>query len=195
MRTGDLASVRAHAREGAPDEICGILAGRRNGADVVVEQVFRTRNAHTNPRTEYLIDPAEMLRVLLHVEDDLGLDVVGFYHSHPAGPPRLSATDHARATWPDAAYLLVWLAPEEGLGAWTWDDAAKAFLPAAIEEVAGASFVSDAREGVVHRLATAGPACGVDAIPREARQEFTDEFKATMVLKTRHWRACPRCWS
>jgi proteasome lid subunit RPN8/RPN11 len=35
-----------------------------------------------------------------------GLEVVGYYHSHPAGPPRPSAFDRERA-WPELSYLIV----------------------------------------------------------------------------------------
>ena len=116
-----LDEVYAHAREGAPDEVCGLLAGRREGDAHVIERAFRVRNAHPRPRGEYTLDPQEQLKLTLHVEDELGLEVVGFYHSHPAGPARLSATDAARASWPGASYLLVHLRPIEGHLSARWD--------------------------------------------------------------------------
>ena len=116
-----LDDVYAHAREGAPHEVCGILAGRGEGADHVVHRSYRVRNAHPRPVGEYQLDPAEQLRITLEVEDELDLEVVGFYHSHPAGPARLSATDAARATWPGASYLLVHLRPAEGHLSARWD--------------------------------------------------------------------------
>lgn len=109
-----LDGVYAHARDGRPDEVCGILAGTREQGAHLVARAFPVRNAHARPRGEYQLDPQEQLRVTLHVEDELGLEVVGFYHSHPDGPARLSATDAARATWPGASYLLVHLRPTEG---------------------------------------------------------------------------------
>jgi proteasome lid subunit RPN8/RPN11 len=36
-----------------------------------------------------------------------GLDIVGFYHSHPHSPARPSARDLAEATYVDALYLIV----------------------------------------------------------------------------------------
>ena len=118
-----LDDVYAHAREGVPQEVCGLLAGTRGeDGSHAVTCVFRIPNAHPRPVGEYLLDPAEQLRVTLHVEDDLGLEVLGFYHSHPIGPARLSATDAARATWPGVSYLLVWLRPEEGHLSARWDD-------------------------------------------------------------------------
>lgn len=116
-----LDDVYAHAREGAPQEACGILAGRREAGEHVVERGFRVRNAHPRPIGEYALDPAEQLHVTLLAEDELGLEVIGFYHSHPAGPARLSATDAARASWPGASYLLLHLRPHEGHLCARWD--------------------------------------------------------------------------
>ena len=124
-----LDAAYAHAREGAPLEVCGLLAGRREGADHVVHHAFRVPNVHPRPVGEYALDPKEHLRLTLHVEDDLGLEVLGFYHSHPAGPARLSATDAARASWPGASYLLVHLRPTEGHLSARWDADKGRFLP------------------------------------------------------------------
>lgn len=133
IRAQDLEDVREHAREGAPLEVCGALAGRREGDAIVVERVIRMRNAHANPVTEYLLEPSELMRAVLQAEDEWGMEVVGFYHSHPAGPPRLSATDRARASWPGAAYLLCWLKPEQGVGCWTWDAERADFTPRSLD--------------------------------------------------------------
>lgn len=103
------------ARLAAPEECCGLLAGRVEGSAHAVERALPVRNASPRPRVEYLLDPEEQLRALLRVEDELGLCVVGFYHSHPAGPAQHSSLDEARASWPGASYLLVHLAPEEGV--------------------------------------------------------------------------------
>lgn len=124
-----LADAYAHARTGAPEEVCGLLAGRRLGGAHVVERAFRIRNAHSRPIGEYALDPQEHLRLTLHVEDELGLEVVGFYHSHPAGPARLSATDAARASWPGASYLLIHLQPTEGHLSARWDAEKNRFRP------------------------------------------------------------------
>lgn len=125
-----LDGLYAHAREGAPQEVCGLLAGRRHpDGSLEVERAYRMRNAHPRPVGEYLLDPQEQLRVVLEVEDGLGLEVVGFYHSHPAGPARLSATDAARASWPGVSYFLVHLRPQEGHLSARWDPEKGRFQP------------------------------------------------------------------
>jgi len=129
-----LEDVLAHGREGGEMEVCGLFAGRRlPDGTVEVARHFRVTNAHPNPRTEYLVEPGEHLKLTLLVEDELGLEIVGFYHSHPRGPARLSTTDAARANWPGAVYFLAWYGESEGWGAWRWDDGRGRFVPEAVE--------------------------------------------------------------
>ena len=55
-------------------------------------------------------------------------------------------------------------------------------------------FVLDTSRGLVHRRSHAMSDCALDAIPAGARQERATELDATMVMKTRHYRACPHCY-
>ncbi|MFB6266605.1 MAG: desampylase [Halodesulfurarchaeum sp.] len=108
-----------HAREAAPEEACGILAGDAD-TQAVVTETFRTENVAPTPERTYEIDPEDQFAVLQEIEER-GLDLVGFYHSHPHGPAGPSATDRAQATWPDHHYLIVSLgSPEPAVGAWLW---------------------------------------------------------------------------
>ena len=128
-----LEGIYAHAREGRPQEVCGLLAGRSSTDVHTVVSAFRVRNASDRSIVEYVLDPEEHLRATIRVEDELGLEVVGFYHSHPAGPPRLSATDAARATWPGASYLLIHLAPTVGHMSARWDADSARFVDEPVE--------------------------------------------------------------
>ncbi|ELY80256.1 desampylase [Natrinema gari] len=113
------ATILERAREGDPDEICGVLGGEYepDGKSRVRSQYPATNVAET-PRTRYEIDPEEQLAIFERLENR-GEETVGFYHSHPRGPPRPSATDAARATWPDRSYVIVSLDPLE-IGSWRW---------------------------------------------------------------------------
>ena len=122
--------ILAHARAGAPAEVCGILAGVRRSGDGTTESRVETHHPAENvaetPRTRYAIDPREQLELMEQIED-AGREVVGFYHSHPSGPARPSATDAARATWPDRSYVIVSFGAGDGeaesdasVGAWHW---------------------------------------------------------------------------
>lgn len=96
-----LAAVLAQAREEAPLESCGLLLGR--GQRVV--RVFRGTNIDRSPVT-YTMDPQELFRAHREMEGQ-GLDLVAIYHSHPRTRAYPSSTDVAKATYPDAVYLIV----------------------------------------------------------------------------------------
>jgi proteasome lid subunit RPN8/RPN11 len=124
-----------HARAENPDEACGILAGRgervervfpvRNTADEIgAEQgVFRERESGQPSSgrrpVHYYMDPRDQLRVYNEI-DDLGLDVVGYYHSHTHTEARPSPTDIRLATDLSSSYVLVSLAkePQPDIRAW-----------------------------------------------------------------------------
>lgn len=111
--------VVSHAREGAPEEVVGVLAGDR-GDRSVVQRAVRAENAAATPETRYEIAPAAELELLERI-DEAGLDVVGFYHSHPAGPAEPSPTDERLAAWVGYSYVVVSLAGgEPDLGSWRW---------------------------------------------------------------------------
>lgn len=105
--------ILSHAQEEAPNECCGILAGRGRR----VERVYRTANVERSPYT-FRIDEQEHCRAEQDI-DRRGLELLGYYHSHLMSPPRPSATDaarmfyrdpktgEARAIHPDVAYLIV----------------------------------------------------------------------------------------
>lgn len=107
--------VLVHAREGSPEEVCGVLGGERD--EPRITSAYRIPNVAAHPRTEYRLDPEAQLAAMEAIER-AGETVLGFYHSHPQGPPHPSATDEARASWPDHYYLVV--IPEGSVGAWRW---------------------------------------------------------------------------
>jgi proteasome lid subunit RPN8/RPN11 len=121
-------AVVDHAREGAPEEVCGVFGGDCGEGRTRVDSCHRATNAADTPRREYQIDPVEQLELMDTVES-AGQEVAGFYHSHPAGPPRPSATDVAQATWPGLSYLIVVLDGRHPyVGSWRWDDDAGEFV-------------------------------------------------------------------
>ena len=113
-------AIVVHAREGAPEEVVGVLAGDRGADRSVVVRTLRADNAADTPGTRYEIAPGEELELLERVED-AGQDVVGFYHSHPNGPLAPSAVDARQAAWHGYSYLIVSLADAEPeVGSWRW---------------------------------------------------------------------------
>ena len=125
-------AIRGHGRETYPHECCGFLVGR-NGE---VLELARASNAREDsPQNRYLIPPVEFVRVQREA-DARGLDIVGFYHSHPDHPARPSAFDREHA-WPGYAYLIVAVdkgVPEE-LRGFRFDEPDEPFAEIALDLV------------------------------------------------------------
>jgi len=110
-----LAALVAAARAAAPREACGLLVGR--GGEVL--RVVPARNVDPSP-LRYTIAPEDHFATLRAARRD-GLEVIGAWHSHPAGAPEPSASDTAEAT-ADLLYLIVGLHPEPAVAAWRLRD-------------------------------------------------------------------------
>jgi proteasome lid subunit RPN8/RPN11 len=100
------ALIRAHAEETYPHECCGFLIGRAAGDEREARRVTRADNQRSDsPRNRYLISPEAYLRAEQEAEEG-GLEVIGFYHSHPDAPPRPSEFDRSHAL-PGCSYVIV----------------------------------------------------------------------------------------
>ena len=106
LKADVIEAMVAHAREAAPAECCGLLLGR---GDAIVEAV-RARNI-ADVATRFVIDPSDHFAALRNGRQR-GLDVLGFYHSHPRSPAIPSETDVGEASYPDHLYAIVSLAAD-----------------------------------------------------------------------------------
>jgi proteasome lid subunit RPN8/RPN11 len=117
-----LDSIRQHSAGDYPSECCGVLLGKVEGDAKHVAEVVALKNLRHDPsraqellpvedpgreteRNRFLIDPLDQLRV----EKDArarGLDVVGYYHSHPDHLARPSNYDRDHA-WPWYSYVII----------------------------------------------------------------------------------------
>jgi len=96
--------IQAHGAEGYPNEICGIMLGAQG--DRTVTEVRRARNIIVDrSRDRYEIDPLDHIRIQREA-DAAGLDIIGYYHSHPDHPARASVFDTERA-WAGYVYVIV----------------------------------------------------------------------------------------
>lgn len=100
-----MAVVRAHSLAAYPEEGCGVLVGEDRGAIRRVALAIGVENVAREDRTRrYDLDPERFL-----AEDRRararGLEVLGFFHSHPDAPAEPSAFDRERA-WPYYTYLI-----------------------------------------------------------------------------------------
>jgi proteasome lid subunit RPN8/RPN11 len=97
----ELTRLHAHATEGYPFEVVGILAGR----DGRVERVCPLVNERADsPRNRYEVSGIVVYRAQQALEDE-GLFVLGYYHSHPDHPARYSDYDRDHAL-PNVSYVI-----------------------------------------------------------------------------------------
>lgn len=106
--------IIAHARAEAPNECCGVIAGKDGRA----QRLYRAVNAENSPY-RYSIEPSELFRIYTDVESK-GWQFLAIYHSHPSSEAYPSRTDVDLAQWrspdgtaplwPDVHYLIVSLA-------------------------------------------------------------------------------------
>lgn len=103
-----LDSLRRHARETYPRECCGILLGRRAGDSRTVAEIVACANVAQAPSAvrRYSIAPEDLIRTQ-RAARARGLEIVGFYHSHPDHPARWSPDDLAEAYWPACSYVII----------------------------------------------------------------------------------------
>ena len=106
IRQSELDALRRHGEETYPHECCGVMLGRMDGDERVVEAVLRAGNTRVDsPHNRYNIDPRELVRIQRESRER-GLDIVGFYHSHPDCPAQWSQTDFAEAHWVGCSYVI-----------------------------------------------------------------------------------------
>jgi len=100
------AAIAAHGESTYPDECCGVLLGREDGSERAIERLLPIDNQWDadERRRRFLITPEDMLRAEREARRQ-GLDVLGFYHSHPDAPARPSDFDREHA-WPFYTYLI-----------------------------------------------------------------------------------------
>ncbi|MBI2876589.1 MAG: M67 family metallopeptidase [Candidatus Tectomicrobia bacterium] len=108
IRWEELWEIARHGQEVYPAECCGILVGSKGKGKEVI-RIYRARNlCQDRPRDRYEIDPLEYWRVdqEIRAQGPSGLEIIGFYHSHPDHLPEPSAWDLEYA-WPAHSYLIL----------------------------------------------------------------------------------------
>lgn len=99
-------AIRAHGEETYPHECCGALLGRHTPDGWMVEGAVKAGNTRTDSaHNRYNIAPSELVKIEREARGR-GLDIAGFYHSHPDHPAQWSLTDFAEAHWIGCAYVI-----------------------------------------------------------------------------------------
>jgi proteasome lid subunit RPN8/RPN11 len=132
LATPVVTAIRAHADRAYPDECCGALIGtfaEPNGADRHVVGAVALENESTGPRSHHFLVSSRRHLACERLGGRLGLDVVGFYHSHPDAEPVPSSVDRALG-WPWYCHVITAVG-REGAGplrAWMLRDDRTGFL-------------------------------------------------------------------
>lgn len=112
-----LDGMLAAARAAHPRECCGLLFG----SAMAITAARPARNVHPATETHFEIDPQALIDAHRAMRGG-GPQLVGYYHSHPSGPPEPSATDRALAARDGTIWAIVgdgqvklWRAGEEGM--------------------------------------------------------------------------------
>jgi len=115
IQQSDFEGLRKHGEETYPHECCGVLLGHihlspshsNDRGDVrEVHAVVRAGNTRDDsPHNRYDISPVELIRIQRQGREK-GLDIIGFYHSHPDHPAQPSSTDLAEAHWIGCSYVI-----------------------------------------------------------------------------------------
>ena len=129
-----MAAIVRHGEAAYPFEGCGLLLGRAEDNHKVVARVLPVENRREAEarHNRYLIPPEAVLNAEQQAAQE-GLDIVGFFHSHPDHPERPSDFDREHA-WPWYSYLITSVNRGRAIktAAWTLSDDRGAF---AVEEL------------------------------------------------------------
>lgn len=109
----DLAErIRQHGAETYPHECCGALLGLDASADAgacgsreIVDLFPLINRRDDSPRNRFSVEPLDVIEAD-RAAQARGLEVVGWYHSHPDHPARPSEYDREHA-WPWYSYIIV----------------------------------------------------------------------------------------
>jgi len=90
-----------HAKREAPNEACGILAGKNHRVEKVYEMINTDNSAKT-----FFMEPKQQLKAMKEIRN-LGLEMIGIYHSHLETEAYPSAHDVELAYYPEVFYVIV----------------------------------------------------------------------------------------
>ena len=116
-----LTEMRAHGERDYPYECCGLMLGRFEDGRKEIIETYAISNAREEEakRNRFLIRPDELMRGEKYARDK-GLDVVGFYHSHPDDRAVPSQYDLEHA-WPTYSYIVMSIEKGRAVDLRSWE--------------------------------------------------------------------------
>ena len=101
-----LERIHLHGEQAYPEEGAGLLLGDSTGAESQVKEILPLTNAREAEAryNRYHLTPQDYIQGE-QLAEDLGLSVLGVFHSHPDHPNLPSDFDRQWA-WPNFSYLI-----------------------------------------------------------------------------------------
>lgn len=96
-----LAEIHSHGERRYPEEAAGLILGTADAGGRIAHKALPLENQFEagERNRRYLIEPQAMLHAEQQAEQ-LGLEIIGVFHSHPDHPPAPSEFDlHWAAPW------------------------------------------------------------------------------------------------
>lgn len=127
--------MRKHLEAGYPHEACGVLVGEIHGDHKHVAYAAPVKNAWAGEpgdahdlRDRYSIAPEDIVRIDREAGKK-GLDIIGFFHSHPDWPSTPSETDREWA-WPIVSFVIASVrgGKMQSVQSWVLNDDRAAFV-------------------------------------------------------------------
>jgi len=108
IRAGHLEQINRFAEQAYPEECCGLLIGRDDGASgLAVTRVAASPNvAEGRQRDSFEVDPKLRFDIMRALEGGPER-IIGHYHSHPDHPAQPSARDAAMMFEPDLVWVII----------------------------------------------------------------------------------------
>ena len=103
IHTSCMNAMKEHAEEGFPHEVVGILAGCRETSEVQEVTLLINERAQTHNR--YKVSALRLMKAEQELERR-GLEIVGYYHSHPNHTAQYSDFDRDHAL-PNMSYVIL----------------------------------------------------------------------------------------
>jgi proteasome lid subunit RPN8/RPN11 len=125
--------IRAHGAETYPHECCGALLGTDGeGAREVADLFPLVNRRDDSPRNRFSISPDDF-RAAEKAARERGLELIGWYHSHPDHPALPSEYDREHA-WPWYSYVIVSVVERQPgqMTSWRLADSRMRFEPEAL---------------------------------------------------------------
>ena len=128
----ELQRIHTHAEQGYPHEVVGILAGQSqldrsdleaqnpasDDTSGMVQQAYPLINERADTHNRYKVSGLALMRAERKLEA-AGMQILGYYHSHPDHPAQYSEYDRDHAL-PNLSYMIISVMQGKAVDSLSW---------------------------------------------------------------------------